>query len=124
MPCAVLIVDDSAIIRRTLRYFLEHTTACRVCGEAGDGKEAIEQARRLHPDLVLLDLSMPKMNGFEAARALKRENPELQVLLFTSFKTPGLEKQAIEAGCTAVVSKTEPQERLVENIKRLVTSRN
>jgi DNA-binding NarL/FixJ family response regulator len=66
---------------------------------------------------------MPKMNGFEAARALKRENPELQVLMFTSFKAPGLEKQAIEAGCTAVVSKTEPQERLVENIERLVTLR-
>jgi DNA-binding NarL/FixJ family response regulator len=72
---SILIVDDSALIRRTLRFCLEHSGDWKICGEAGDGAEAIQKAKELDPDLIILDLSMPNMNGLEAARELKRIKP-------------------------------------------------
>ena len=91
-----------------------------MCGEAADGLEAIEMAQRLIPDVVLLDLSMPGMNGFEVARELKRITPLIPVLMFTSFKTPQLEQEALASGCNAVVSKSEHQQTLFDNIHRLL----
>jgi DNA-binding NarL/FixJ family response regulator len=117
---SILIVDDSALIRRALRTCLEEGGHWKVCGEAGDGLVAIEMAKDLSPDLVVLDLSMPGMNGFELARALKRTHPGRPVLMFTSFKTPQLEKEALAAGCNAVVSKSEHQQLLFDNIERLL----
>jgi CheY-like chemotaxis protein len=91
-----------------------------VCGEAADGSAALEMAKELNPDLIVLDLSMPGMNGFQLARALKNVNPSLPVLMFTSFKTPQLEKEALASGCNAVVSKSEHQQMLLDNIHRLL----
>jgi two-component system secretion response regulator SsrB len=91
-----------------------------VCGEAADGLDAIELSQQLRPDLILLDLSLPGMNGFEVARELKRTSPSIPVLMFTGFKTPSLESEAIAAGCTAVVSKSEHQQILFEKIERLL----
>jgi len=74
-----------------------------------------------NPDLIVLDLSMPGMNGFEVARELKHITPSIPVLMFTSFKTPALESEALAAGCNAVVSKSEHQQMLFDNIQRLLT---
>jgi DNA-binding NarL/FixJ family response regulator len=86
----ILIADDSPVIHKTLRQTLEREDAWEVCGEAADGREAIEKAQRLKPDVVVLDLSMPVMNGLEAARELKRMSPSLPLVMFTNFDTPQL----------------------------------
>jgi len=117
---SILVVDDSSLIRRSLRLCLEQNPEWKVCGEAADGLEAIEMAQRMIPDVVLLDLSMPGMNGFEVARELKRITPLIPVLMFTSFKTPRLETEALAAGCNAMVSKSEHQQTLFDTIQRLL----
>jgi DNA-binding NarL/FixJ family response regulator len=116
----ILIVDDSSLIRRALRALLEQGHEWQVCGEAADGPAALEMAKALLPALILVDLSMPGMNGFELTRALKRLLPIIPVLMFTSFKTPQLEKEALACGCNAVVSKSEHQQLLFDNIHRLL----
>lgn len=120
MSHTILIVDDSALIRRALRTCLEEGHEWTVCGEAADGSTALEMARELNPDLIVLDLSMPGMNGFQLARELKHIHPALPLLMFTSFKTPQLEKEALACGCNAVVSKSEHQQMLFDNIQRLL----
>ena len=80
---SVLIVDDYAAIRRAIRVGLERHSEFSVCGEAVDGLDAIEKATRLKPDFILLDLSMPRMNGMEAASILKRVMPNVLIVAFT-----------------------------------------
>lgn len=92
-----------------------------VGGEAADGREAIEKAQQLKPDLVILDLSMPLLDGLEAARKLKRLNPAVPLLMFTSFRTPVLEQEAILRVCVALISKSEVQ-LLFSSIQRVLTS--
>ncbi|MGH9514584.1 MAG: response regulator transcription factor [Terriglobales bacterium] len=120
---AILIVDDSTLIRRALRTCLEEGREWAVCGEAADGLTAIKMARELQPDLIVLDLSMPGMNGFQLARELKTINPARPLLMFTGFKTPQLEKDALASGCSAVVSKSDHQHLLFDNIHRLLDQR-
>jgi two-component system, NarL family, vancomycin resistance associated response regulator VraR len=79
----ILIVDDNANIRELLHSFIENNTDFKVCGEAENGAEALERARNLHPDLVLLDLTLPGMTGTQAATALKLELPHVKIVLFT-----------------------------------------
>ena len=109
MPKCILIVDDSALIRRMIRETLEQQGSWEVSGEAANGREAIEKAQRLSPDLVVLDLSMPVMNGLEAARELRRLLPSLPLVMFTTFNTPKLTDEALSAGVRAAVSKSEPR---------------
>ena len=90
-----------------------------MCGEAADGREAIEKAQRLKPDVVVLDLSMPLMNGLDAARELKRLLPSLPLVMFTNFNMPELTNEALSAGVRAVVSKSEPA-GLVSEIQALL----
>jgi DNA-binding NarL/FixJ family response regulator len=85
MPHNVLIVDDSPDVRHIVRTFLERDAAFSVCGEAPDGLEAIKQAQELNPDLVLLDLSMPGMNGIETAMVLRRLLPKVHIVLFSNY---------------------------------------
>jgi DNA-binding NarL/FixJ family response regulator len=107
MTCCILIVDDSAAIRRILRDALERECGFEVCGEAVNGQDALEQARQLNPHLIVLDLSMPVMNGLEAAREFKRISPTIPLVMFTSFETPNLKAEALRAGCSALVSKSD-----------------
>jgi CheY-like chemotaxis protein len=102
-----------------MRFWLEQTSDWRVAAEAVNGKEAIELAQQLDPDLIILDFSMPVMNGLEAARELKRLRPSIPLLLFTSYVTPMLEADALTAGCFALLSKEEPQ-ALFDSIRSLL----
>jgi len=106
MSHTILIVDDSLFIREALCKFFEQDDF-DVCGEAENGKEAIEKAQELHPDLILLDLSMPVMNGLEATRILKRMMPEVPVIIYSAFADSSTEKAARSAGVNALVSKSE-----------------
>lgn len=108
-------------MRHSLRSCLEGNFHWNVCGEAGNGREAVEKVHQLNPDLVILDFSMPLMNGLEAARELKRIRPGLVVLMFTTFKTAELEKEAISAGCVAVISKSNV-ELLSQSIQHLLAA--
>ena len=124
MPYSILVVDDSALLRRCLKVSLEQNPDWKVCGEGVDGLDAIELVRKLKPDIVVLDLAMPGMNGFEVARELKRIAPFLPVLMFTNHSTPSLETEARAAGCSGVVSKFDHQQVLFDKIQRLLTQRS
>lgn len=106
MGTLVMIVDDSATIRNILRALFE-AEDLRVF-EARDGVEAIGRALEVNPNLIVLDLSMPEMNGLEAARELKTLMPHVPLLMFTNHSEGALEKEADSAGIAAVVSKSGP----------------
>jgi DNA-binding NarL/FixJ family response regulator len=116
---SILIVDDSSVLRRTLRALLEAHVGWTVCGEAENGREGIEKALRLHPDLIVLDLIMPVMNGIEASRVLKRVMLATPLLMFTTFATPYLGKEAMDAGVNAVIDKSEGASTLIQRIEQL-----
>lgn len=105
MPLKILIVDDSAHIRHLLRFFIEHRTDWQVCGEAENGKIGVEKVAELQPDAVILDLSMPVMNGLEAARVIARIAPNVQMVMFTMHTSEQLRKEAQAAGIKDVISK-------------------
>ena len=118
MP-GILIADDHPNIRFLLKTLVE-SRGFIVCGEAGSGIEVIDKAKQLQPDLVLLDLSMPNLNGIEAASILKRTLPNVRIILFT-LKVDGLGKAlATAVGIDFVLSKEESLEKLAEHLKRLM----
>lgn len=119
MAKRILIVDDSAVVRRSLRNLLEDEAGLAVCAEASNGREAIDQARKLQPDLIVLDLSMPVMNGLDAAPVLKRLWPAIPIVMFTSFDGHGVSALALAAGVSAVVQKGSPG-RLIAAIRDLL----
>ena len=103
MSRTILIADDSAFIREALCNLFQREDDFDVCGEAENGKEAVEKAQVLHPDLILLDLSMPEMNGLDATRDLKRMMPEVPIIMYSADGDSSTEKEAR----SALVSKTE-----------------
>jgi CheY-like chemotaxis protein len=117
----ILIVDDSDVTRRVLGTILRsrHWT---VCGEAEDGRSGVRQFQELKPDLVLLDLAMPDMDGIEAARLMSSSNPTVPIILFTVLDLAGLESRARKAGICAVVSKAQGW-NLLPSIETAVTQR-
>lgn len=121
-PKSVLIVDDNAHIRQALCELFERETDFEVCGEAENGKEAIEKGRELRPDLIVLDLSMPVMNGFDAARVLKRLMPKVPLIIYSAFGDKSAENQARLIGISDVVSKSEPASVLIHKARGLLYS--
>lgn len=105
MSIRILVVDDNATIRDGLRHLLEQHVDWEVCGEAADGIEAIEKYRQLTPDLLVVDVSMPRLNGLDASLELLKISPKILILLCTSFLTAQLIEQAHNAGIRGTVSK-------------------
>jgi len=103
----VLLVDDSAAARRIVRVLLEDNTGFEVCGEAENGREGIEKAQQLRPDLIIMDLSMPVMNGMDATRAIRRIMPNVPILLLSGHSDLLTMNEARSVGISVVVSKTE-----------------
>jgi DNA-binding NarL/FixJ family response regulator len=103
----ILIVDDSAIIRLFVRQFIEANTAWDVCGEAENGKVAVEKVSQLNPDVVILDLQMPVMAGLEAARQIAHIAPDTAMLMLTMHNSAQLREEAKAAGVKEVLSKSE-----------------
>ena len=114
---AVLIVDDNASIRSALRMFLENNLQMRICGEAANGVEAISIAQARHPGVVVMDLSMPSMNGVEAASIIKKTAPDSRIIVFTLYSDSVGETMAKAVGVDVVVSKTEGTEALVAALR-------
>lgn len=106
----ILIADDNAAVRRGLRSLIEHNQDWDVCGEAVNGQEAIQRAHDLHPDLLLLDLAMPGMNGFEAAQELARTDPDVPILLCTIQLSIHVAREAAKRGIRGAVSKMKVSE--------------
>ena len=121
-PKSVLIVDDSAYIRQALGELFKREADFEVCGEAENGKDAIKKAQELRPDLIVLDLSMPVMNGFDAARILKRLMPAVPLIMYSGFGDTVAERQARLIGISEVVSKTEHASVLIHKARGLLYS--
>jgi len=122
LPSRILLVDDSASVRTLLSRVLQAQSDFEICGEAVNGRDGIEKAQQLKPDLVVLDLSMPVMNGFEAARALQTLMPRVPIVLYTSYGFPTLVQEASAAGVSAVVSKEEPLDALIKKLRHIFKS--
>ena len=108
MTHTILIVDDSSQIRSSLRSWLANNSDWKVCGEAENGKEAVEKVEELHPDIVIFDMQMPVMNGLDAARQINHLAPQTAMLMFTLHSSNELLKAAKAAGIRDVVSKSDP----------------
>jgi DNA-binding NarL/FixJ family response regulator len=118
VPGRVLIADDHELVRDGFRRMLGYEEDLEVVGEARDGREAVELCRRLDPDLVLMDVRMPKMDGLEATRAIKAEQPSVSVLVVTTYDNPDYLLEAIKAGAAGYVLKDAPNRQLTNAIRR------
>lgn len=116
----LLIADDHEIFRRGLRALLEPFSEWQICGEAVDGVDAVEQCKSLKPDIVVLDVSMPRLSGLEAARLMKKEKPEPQIVIITQHDSPQIRSAALEAGARAFVTKSAVGSELVTALRNLI----
>jgi DNA-binding NarL/FixJ family response regulator len=114
----ILIADDHALVREGLRTMLSGEDGLRVVGEANDGREALSMCRELEPDLVLMDVRMPVMDGLEATRRIKQEMPHTSVVMVTMHENPDYLFEAIKAGAAGYVLKDASGERLLEAVRR------
>jgi DNA-binding NarL/FixJ family response regulator len=105
MPRRIFIADDSPVIRRTLRSWIESKTDWKVCGEAGDGRTAVHLVQKLNPDAVILDVAMPVMTGLHAADEIAASAPNTLIVLLTNFPSDLLREHAFRVGIKAVLAK-------------------
>jgi DNA-binding NarL/FixJ family response regulator len=116
-PIRLLIVDDHPVVRDGLRGIFTGDAGLVVVGEAGNGEEAVAEAVRLRPDVVLMDLRMPEMGGVEATRRLRERAPSARVLVLTTYDTDDDVLPAVEAGATGYLLKDAPREELVRAVR-------
>lgn len=115
----VLIVDDNSVVRRSVRSLFESDPSFEVCGEAENGREAIEKVGELRPELVIMDLSMPVLNGLDATRGIRRVKSQVPVILFSGFSDVLKEEEAYSVDISALVPKSQPSS-LLEVAHRLL----
>lgn len=116
----ILLAEDQAMVRGALATLLGVEPDFEVVGQAGDGREALQLAQELAPDVVLLDIEMPGMSGIEAAAAIHQEVPGCAIIILTTFGRPGYLKRAMDAGAMGYVVKDAPAEELADTIRRVV----
>ncbi len=115
----IVIADDHEIFRRGLRSLLESHPGWVVTGEASDGVQAVEQVLELKPDVTVLDVSMPGLNGLDAMRQLLKSQPDLKVVILSQYEPAFLERSALEAGAKAYLTKTDVGQRLIRAIEEI-----
>jgi len=120
VPVRLLIADDHALVRSGLRRLLEREPDFEIVGEAGNGREAVELCRSLEPNLVLMDVRMPEMDGLQATRTIKRELPEIAVLMVTVYDNDDYMLEAIKAGAAGYVLKDAPRNELLAAVRRVI----
>jgi DNA-binding NarL/FixJ family response regulator len=118
-PLRILVADDNESIRTVLREILQSESGWEVCGEAKNGEEAIRQARELSPDIILMDIMMPKCDGIEATRELVRSAPGTRVLIMTLYEFPELCREARNVGALGFVGKADTGRCLIPAVRCL-----
>jgi DNA-binding NarL/FixJ family response regulator len=118
----ILIADDSANVRSIIREFLKDVPDLEICGEAVNGLEAIEKAKKLKPNLVLLDLSMPEMNGIEVASILKKTMPDVLIVLFTMYSNNIGKALVSTIGVDAVLTKPDGMRQIVDTVNAVLAT--
>jgi DNA-binding NarL/FixJ family response regulator len=117
-PTRVLIAEDHELVRDGFKLMLDYEQDLEVVGEASNGQEAVELCRSLKPDLVLMDVRMPQMDGLEATRQIKAEQPEISVLIITTYENTDYLLEAIKAGAAGYVLKDAPNQQLLNAMRR------
>lgn len=120
----ILVVDDNELVRHGVVNILASKATWEVCGEAPDGKEAIRKARELRPDVVLLDISMPGLNGLEVARLLRREIADAKILIMSQNDAVSLLPGAIQAGANGCIDKSRLGAELLSSIESITSASN
>jgi DNA-binding NarL/FixJ family response regulator len=115
----IVVVDDHAVVRRGVRALLETQPGWEVVGEAATGRDAVEFAKRLQPDIVVMDLSLPELNGLEATRLILKESPRTEVLVLTMHHSEELARTVLQAGARAYVLKSDADHSLVAAVESL-----
>jgi DNA-binding NarL/FixJ family response regulator len=111
---------SSCRIRHSLRTLFEQQSDIAICAEAENGCDGIDKAQTLHPDLIVMDLAMPRLNGLDASRMLKRLMPATPIVMFTTFTNPFIKEAALAAGVQAVIDKSEGVKTLLRSIQQLL----
>ena len=119
----ILLADDHELTRSGLRYLLEKHEGWSVCGEASNGRMAVEMAVQLRPDFAILDMSMPELNGLEATRQILKKQPQLKILIFTMHETEKIIVDVLEAGARGVVLKSDVGEDMVAAVESISKGR-
>jgi DNA-binding NarL/FixJ family response regulator len=115
----VLLADDHSFVRRGLRTILEATRQYEVCGEAADGRQTLDLATRLNPDIVILDISMPPPNGLEVAAQLRQSLPKTRILMITMHDSEEMLRAAAATGASGYLLKSDAEELLMVALQRL-----
>jgi DNA-binding NarL/FixJ family response regulator len=115
----VLIADDHEIVRQGLRSMLEAQRECQVVGEAGDGRQAVTLTKELNPDVVILDIGMPTLNGLEATRQILKMRPQTKVLILTMHESDSVIREVLDAGARGYILKTDAGRDLVTAVDSL-----
>jgi len=118
-PIRILLAEDQTLMRQGLKTLLETEPDLRVAGEAEDGKTAVKLALQVKPDIILMDVQMPEMNGVEATAAICRSWPQARVIILTTFDRDDYVFQGVRAGAVGYLLKDLPAEKLVETIRRV-----
>lgn len=121
--CRILIADDHAVVRRGLRTLIEAQPGWEACGEASNGQEAVEKAIRLRPDLIIIDVSMPDLNGFEATRQILTAAPQSQVLVLTMHDAPEIIERMVASGARGYVLKSDAERDLTTAVQAICHGR-
>ena len=114
----ILIVDDQERVRRGVRLLLQTQRNWSVCGEAANGRQGVDQARELQPDIILMDVTMPELDGLAATREISTTNPQSHIIILTQYDSETIKDAALRAGASAYVLKSRPQD-LVPAIQAL-----
>ena len=119
MSLRILVVDDHAVVRRGVRSLLESHDGWEVCGEATTGRDAVAQSLRLRPDIVVMDLSLPELNGLDATRQILKDSPRTEILVLTMHHSEELARDVLQAGARGYVLKSDADENLIAAVESL-----
>ena len=120
----ILIVDDHEFIRKAIAQFIDLQKDMQVVAEASDGMEAVHLFDRIHPDLTLIDLYMPRMNGIETMIAIHKNNPDARIIIISAYRCEEEVEQALCAGACAYITKDEMKQQLPEMIRGAAAEKN